>query len=162
MTSEAANQYDSLITFKKESMYFINSNEWEKALIFLEENTHFKTLSLWLTHQLARQTCIATIELLSNIRIWLSQSEDKLRWEIFEQSKSLGFNTPAGMLGLSIFWSQGSMSPEGFEPICPDPTASKGILHCVLLMLATSDIHGPEEGARNLITQWVDWESQRV
>ncbi len=57
-------------------------------------------------------------------------------------------------LALSLFWSQGSMSPEGLEAVYPEPHLSTGMLRCALLMLATRNADNPADGTRHLLMQW--------
>lgn len=81
------------------------------------------------------------------------QPEEKQRWQILEQAKKLGFSTPVGALALSQFWSHGSMSPDGLEPVYPEPELSPQMLHCALVMLVAQLAENPTDGVRQLIAR---------
>lgn len=52
--------------------------------------------------------------LLQQVRHWRVDGGDPLRHELFEQAQIVGFDNPISCLALSVFWSEGSMTPPGF------------------------------------------------
>jgi hypothetical protein len=98
--------------------------------------------------------------LLEDVSQWCRKPDDSLRWKIFEQAKVAGFGTPAGALALSLFWSQGSMSPEGAEPIYPDPTISSNMLQSALLMFVLGLADNPPESTNRFFGLWTTIEIQ--
>jgi len=131
-----------------------SDGEWEDVLTRWVKQAEPLALSLWL---LSGVRCIehtASAQLLDEMQRWYAEPDEKLRWQIFYHAEVLGFDTPAGALALSLFWSQGSMSPEGLEPVYPEPHLSGEMRRCVLLMLATRNTDNPADGTRRLLAQW--------
>jgi hypothetical protein len=129
-------------------------DEWEEALTHWVKQADPRALSLWLLRGLCHIAPPASTQLLDEMQRWYAQPEEKLRWQIFHHAEILGFDTPAGALALSLFWSQGSMSPEGLEPVYPEQHLSGEMRRCVLLMMATRNIDNPADGTRRLLAQW--------
>ena len=136
----------------------IAAGQWEEALTLWVQQASPRALSLWLIRILRGSAQPATASLLDEMQRWYAEPDEKLRWQIFHHADTLGFETPAGALALSLFWSQGSMSPEGLEPVYPQPHLSPEMRRCVLLMLAAGDPETPAEGTRQLLTQWIHQE----
>lgn len=128
--------------------------KWEQALTILVKEANPRALSLWLLSCLRHIAHSASAQLLDEMQRWYAEPDEKLRWQIFHHAEILGFDTPAGALALSLFWSQGSMSPEGLEPVYPEPHLSAEMRRCVLLMLATRNTDNPADGTRRLLAQW--------
>lgn len=139
--------------FTRRAQQFADS-EWEETLTRLAKHAEPQTLSFWLINCLRHITPPANAHLLDEMQSWYTQPDEKLRWQIFHHAETLGFDTPVGALALSLFWSRGSMSPEGLEPVYPEPHLSAEMRRCVLLMLATHDCDNPAEGTRRLLAQW--------
>lgn len=131
---------------------------WEEKLTLLVNQAEPRELSLWLLGCLRHVVSPASIHLLDEMIQWYAQADEKLRWQIFHHAEALGFETPAGALALSLFWSQGSMSPEGLEPVYPEPHLSAEMRRCVLIMLATHDTDNPADRVHQLLTQWANKE----
>lgn len=129
-------------------------DEWEEVLTRWVKQAEPRALSLWLLGRLRRCEPPSSAPLLDDMQRWVAVPDEKLRWQIFHHAEILGFDTPAGALALSLFWSQGSMSPEGLEPVYPGPHLSAGMLRCALLMLATRNADNPADGTRHLLMQW--------
>ncbi|EMM7535734.1 MULTISPECIES: DUF6931 family protein [Citrobacter] len=127
---------------------------WMDELDLWVNQAEPRALSLWLIGRLRTITHFGGLSLLDEMHHWYSQPDEKLRWQIFHHAESQGFDTPAGALALSLFWSQGSMSPEGLAPVYPEPHLSGEMLRCVLLMLAAQSADNPAEGFHHLLAQW--------
>lgn len=129
------------------------SGYWEEALLHWSQQIDFKTTVTQLTCVLRQITGVEVAPLLDDIARYDHQPEETLRWRIFEQGKTLGFNSAVGALALALFWSQGSMSPPEFEPVYPDPQLSQKILNCALVMSACQLADSPVEGVRQLFSR---------
>lgn len=88
---------------------------------------------------------------------WFFEPDDTLRRALFSKAEKIGFDSPVTLLALSIFWSEGSMSPEEYEPVYPDVSLSRQICKCILLTLACEINESPQQG---LITLFNHWKSQ--
>lgn len=130
----------------------IADGQWEEVLTVWVQQTEPRTLGLWLLGRLREMGQPA--QLLDEMQRWYAEPDEKLRWQIFHHGEIQGFDTPVGALALSLFWSQGSMSPEGLEPVYPEPHLSAQMRRCVLLMLATRNTDSPADGTRHLLAQW--------
>lgn len=158
MTDHSYPHDGSPADWQSNALQLLAIGQWEEALTLWVKQAAPHTLSLWLLGCLrtsGQQTCAPLLE---EIQHWYARPEEKLRWQIFHHAEILGFDTPAGALALSLFWSQGSMSPEGLEPVYPAPHLSAQMLRCVLLMLATQNTDSPLEGTGHLFTQWIHQE----
>lgn len=137
----------------------ISTGGWERALQLWAEHAAPAKLCVWLAARFAAEPIYHT-PLLEEIRDWPTHKSDALRWRIFSLAEVQGFDTLAGALGLSLFWSDGSMSPEGFEPVFPESNLSRQMNHCVLLMWVTQTADNPNSVTRNLLTQWINQENK--
>ncbi|MFT2793424.1 DUF6931 family protein [Serratia sp. T13T92] len=142
-----------------EALQLVSSGRWEQALQLWTEQVDPAMLCVWVAEIIALGRT-RDGQLLDEIRNWSVQKSDSLRWRIFHLAEDQGFDTPTGALGLSLFWSEGSMSLEGLEPIFPDSQLSRQMCHCMLLMWVIQSTDNPEEGARNLLTQWINEENK--
>jgi len=133
------------------------TNLWEDALACLVQDAAPEKVLGWALQQVnslpldeAARQCAA------DISQWLKTHDDALRRTIFQQAEGLGFDTPLGALGLSLFWMQGSMTPDEFEAVYPEPHLATLMLHCGLKQLAVLLAAGnaPLTGAQHLLTQW--------
>lgn len=68
-------------------------------------------------HELAQEQRV----LLQQAREWYSHGSDLLRHQLFEQAQSIGFDNPIAGLVLSVFLSEGSVTPPGIEAVYPPP-----------------------------------------
>lgn len=92
----------------------------------------------------------------ADISNWLKTYEDNYRWRIFHQAESLGFSTPAGALGLAIFWT-GSLTQPEYEAVYADEHLTPLML-CTVLRLLSIRLAGPDTpdfGARQLYSLWL-------
>lgn len=138
----------------------LDAGLWEDALEALIQQIAFPELASWVLQRFTREMSDSTPqgECLRVMRAWLSdRHEDALRYSIFEQASELGFDTPTGALGLSMFWSQGSMTPAELEPVYPEPHLAALMLHCSLKLLCVAEDPDmtPQEGATRLLQPWL-------
>ncbi|RJT36255.1 DUF6931 family protein [Rahnella woolbedingensis] len=140
--------------WQRNALQLASTEQWEKSLTLWVEHVKSHELSLWLLKRIVALQHEGSTSLLGEMQRWYVEPEEKLRWKVFYHAEKLGFDTPAGALALSLFWSQGSMSPEGLEPVYPEPHLSGLMLRCVLVMLAALDTDSPARGAAGLLTQW--------
>lgn len=139
----------------QQAAQLIADSEWEEALTHWVKQADPRELSLWMLGCMRHIAHPDSTQLLDEMQLWYAEPDEKLRWQIFHHAEILGFDTPAGALALSLFWSQGSMSPEGVEPVYPEPHLSAVMRRCVLLMLATRNDDNPADGTRRLLAQWI-------
>lgn len=144
--------------WQSDAQQLIAAGRWEEALTLWVQQTPQQALNRWLITCLRKLNCPDSAPLLEKMQHWYAQPEEKLRWQIFNDAEILGFDTPAGALALSLFWSQGSMSPEGLEPVYPEPHLSGKMSQCVLLMLATQNSDNVVASTAHLLTQWANQE----
>ena len=52
---------------------------------------------------------------------WLGDPEDEYRRAAFEAAEQASSDSPARLLGMAVFMSGGSLSPEDAPPVLPDP-----------------------------------------
>ncbi|KDY89231.1 hypothetical protein AC21_4346 [Escherichia coli 2-474-04_S3_C2] len=90
--------------------------QWQDALDFWIQNTDSLTLIKWLAQFISQSSSEEDSVLLLSIVKW-NEGDDEQRWEIFKNSESAGFSTQTGALGLSLFVSQGSLSPAPYNPV---------------------------------------------
>ncbi|MEW7314510.1 hypothetical protein AB1E22_17710 [Buttiauxella gaviniae] len=151
-------QRDAAINRPNDEQRQIIEGQWEEVITSWVQHADARSLSLWLLRNLRAMGQHNDVHLLDEMQRWYEQPDEKLRWQIFRRAETLGFDTPAGALALSLFWSQGSMSPEGLEPVYPEPHLSTEMRRCVVLMLATRNADNPAEGTQRLLTQWLNQE----
>ena len=68
-------------------------------------------------HELVQEQRI----LLQQAREWHSHGGDPLRHQLFEQAQNIGFDNPIAGLVLSIFLSEGSVTPPDIDAVYPPP-----------------------------------------
>lgn len=136
---------------KRSPQQLLEADQWEEALRQWALRFTPQTLGIRLCALLRKVTPASLHPLLEAIAQCYHQPDDTQRWAIFEQAQAVGFTTPVGALALSLFWSQGSMSPEGLEPVYPDPQLSPQMLHCALVMYVTRLAESPVDGVRQLL-----------
>lgn len=141
----------------------LSDHLWEDALEILVRHADYATLAYWLLERIS--DAISGDDEVKNclhiMRHWLAdRTDDDARRQIFTLSELQGFDTPLGALGLSLFWSQGSMTPEDAEPVFPEPQLSPLMLLCSLklLCLAEAKENPPVDGAICLLRPWLKGE----
>lgn len=129
------------------------SGEWEAALQQWAQAFPLKVVGIQLAAFMREAMPAAGSALLEAIERGFQQPDDGVRWQVFEQAKKVGFSTPVGALGLSLFWAYGSMTPAEQEPVYPDPALSPRLMYCALVMLAVQLAEDPVEGATLLFSR---------
>ncbi|NIF32448.1 hypothetical protein F3J29_09885 [Enterobacter sp. Cy-643] len=127
------------------------TEEWQNSLLELAQNFAPLTQAPKLIALLRQVTQPDLHALLDDIALQYREPSNERRWPLFERASAAGFSTLPGALALSQFWATGSMSPDGLEPVYPDPQMSPQILHSLLVILAIQLAENPAEGASQLI-----------
>lgn len=58
---------------------------------------------------------------LEAVRQWLAEPGDQHRRACWTASETSGLDTAAGLVALAVYFSEGSLSPEGLPPVAPAP-----------------------------------------
>lgn len=101
--------------------------KWQEALDFWINNTDSLTLIKWLAQFISQSSSEEDLVLLQSIFKW-KEGDDEQRWKIFKNSEAAGFSTQTGALGLSLFVSQGSLSPAPYDPVHAPSCSEKNYL----------------------------------
>lgn len=101
--------------------------QWKNALDFWINKTDSLTLIKWLAQFISQSSSEEDSVRLQSIVKW-KEGDDEQRWEIFKNSESAGFSTQTGALGLSLFLSQGSLSPAPYDPVYAPSCSEKNYL----------------------------------
>ncbi len=129
----------------------LEEGRWEEALKCWAHSLPVNRLGSQLVALLRETVPTSLHPLLSEMNQQFSQYDNARRWRIFEQAQSQDLSSPTGALALSLFWANGSMSPDDLPPVYPEPQLSSQMLECALVMLAVELGEPPVEGARHLI-----------
>lgn len=143
----------------------LNGSLWEEGLNLWLDACDSKQLRRWIAEQISDDSLAnnhAQVRLLNLIREWYMTPNDALRWSLFSLADDIGFDTPLTLLALSIFWSEGSMSPQGFEPVYPEGNLAHKMCRCALLALACERHEKPQPGLLELFTHWKAQETTHV
>lgn len=130
--------------------------KWELAISDFTESYSHHDLLTWLVNfhldDPESEGCV------KDMRRWLRHPDEELRWKIFEQAQTLGFSHRVGATGLSLFWSQGSMTAEGLEPVYPESHLSGQMLLCALKLVCVrlSEDEALSQGAYQLFSHWFE------
>ncbi|EEY3145452.1 type VI secretion protein, partial [Escherichia coli] len=106
---------NTALEFNKIVEQMLLKGKWQDALNFWIENTDSLTLIKWLAQFISQSSSEEDSVLLQSIVKW-KEGDEEQRWEIFKNAESAGFSTQSGALGLSLFISQGSLSPTSYPP----------------------------------------------
>lgn len=58
--------------------------------------------------------------------VWTAHPSDDLRRAAFKAAQAAEFNNPAGLIGMAVFFSSGSLGPPGSTEVPPEPPLSQG------------------------------------
>ena len=149
--TEAENNTVTEINKMVEQM--LAQGQWQDALDFWIQNTDSLTLIKWLAQFISQSSSEEDSVLLLSIVKW-NEGDDEQRWEIFKNSESAGFSTQTGALGLSLFVSQGSLSPAPYNPVHAPSCSEKKIIYGVLITQSCKVHDTPDEGVFVLFQHW--------
>ncbi|WP_447840907.1 DUF6931 family protein [Enterobacter bugandensis] len=130
---------------------------WEDALACLVLDAPAEKVLGWALQQVNMLPLNeAETQCASTIGQWLKTHDDALRHSLYPQAEALGFDTPLGALGLALFWMQGSMTPDKFDAVYPEPHLAPLMLQCALkqLVVQLAADNAPITGAKTLLAQW--------
>ncbi|RDA61907.1 hypothetical protein DVH07_18330 [Hafnia paralvei] len=132
--------------------YSVDNLYEDERLHQLIKNKQKKELGIQLAYLLKEMQPEKYHGLLLDITHGYQNPEDEIRWKIFNKASELGFGSPTGALALSLFWSVGSMSPIGLEPVYPPSELSTKMLHCVVMMCCNLLSDNPQIGIEKFIS----------
>lgn len=145
----------------REVHFLLEKGDWEAALLRWVKTVPPVSLATRLTALLIKVTPDSQHHFLENIIQNYHQQDEEQRWKIYEQAQEIGFDTPTGALGLSLFWSYGSLSPSGLQPVYPAPHLSLQMLHTAMIMYAVKFADSPVDGVSKLTGLKIDKEVTR-
>lgn len=133
------------------------SGAWEETLQQFVQYYSYQELIAWAVI-LPTSKDINFRQCLDDMQCWVLSPNEALRWKVFAQAQAIGFSTVVGALGLSLFWSQGSMTAAEFTPVYPQPHLPEQMLLCALKLLcvelAADDVL--PLGAHRLLSHWFE------
>ncbi|EBN7971019.1 hypothetical protein BH006_06870 [Salmonella enterica] len=134
---------------------------WDGPLTHWIENHPVEVVQEWivkygLRHQLFEGEDAR--RLATDILTYLHHHDEALRWSVFYQLDGAGIGDILGSVGLSVFWSGGSLTPEGQPPVYPPAGAATKILlsagkQLVVLCAPGNDL---SEGVRRFLGERPD------
>ncbi|WP_226572032.1 DUF6931 family protein [Mangrovibacter yixingensis] len=137
---------------------WLERGDWEMALQQWVDTHSSQVAGLCLAAVLREETPPEQHAVLDDIARCYQEHDNALRWRIFNHFAEDGFGSPVGALALALFWSKGSLAPEGVDPVYPDPALVPQMLHTTMLLLAAQLNTSPVEGARLLLNRCMTWE----
>ncbi|MEN4908711.1 DUF6931 family protein [Rahnella bonaserana] len=159
LSPEALATHNPLQSTAENAMRLMQAGQWEDALACLAAQEPQEKLMAWalqqtLNHMTSHEQPVQ--QCASEIQQWLAERDDARRFRVFQLAEKLGFDTPVGALGLSLFWMDGSMTPAEFDAVYPETHLSRLMLLCALKLLsieiAAED--PPLKGAQTLLAEW--------
>ena len=126
---------------------------WLDALDFWINNTDSLVLIRWLAQFISQLSPEEDSLLLQSIVRW-KEGDDEQRWEIFRHAESVGFSTQTGALGVSLFVSQGRLSPAPYDPVYAPSCSEKKIIYGILMHQSNKYYDAPDEGVFFLFRHW--------
>lgn len=159
LTPEALAVYNSLQSGAENASQLMMAEKWEDALASIVADSPQEKLMAWalqqtLNHMTSHEQPVQ--QCASEIQQWLAERDDARRFRVFQLAEKLGFDTPVGALGLSLFWMDGSMTPAEFDAVYPEPHLSRLMLLCALKLLSVEIAaeDPPLKGAQTLLAEW--------
>lgn len=137
------------------------AGEWEETLRDFTERYPYRDLLAWIVN-FPLDEAPESQRCLNDMRRWIAKPDEDLRRQIFTQAQTIGFSHVVGALGLSLFWSQGSMTAVELEPVYPQLHLSGLMLLCALKLLC-SELAADDtlpQGAHRLLSHWFGQQSQ--
>ncbi|MBI0278600.1 hypothetical protein I6H07_22975 (plasmid) [Hafnia alvei] len=159
MSGEGLMQFNTARSGYENALGLLENRQWEDALACLVLEGELEETMGWVLQRFTTgaEPLSDLAQLCANdISQWLNSHDETLRWRIFQQAETLGFDTPLGALGLSVFWMRGSMTPTEFDAVYPEPHLAPLMVHCALKLLsvALAGDNAPYIGAQTLLTEW--------
>ncbi|EQA1624833.1 DUF6931 family protein [Enterobacter asburiae] len=157
MSPEGIAELRDSVSWQENMLTLLTAARWEDALAYWVNACAPEKLIAWLVPHVVRtlpQSASARA-FEADIRHWLKTYEDNCRWRLFHQAESLGFATPSGALGLSIFWT-GSLTQPEYEAVYAEKHLPPLML-CTVLRLLSIRLAGsfpPCCGAQQLFSLW--------
>ncbi|WP_277972975.1 DUF6931 family protein [Pantoea agglomerans] len=157
MSPEGIAEIRDSVSWQENMRTLLTPARWEDALAYWINACTPEEIITWLLPHVCRtlpqneSTCAFE----ADIRHWLKTHEDNCRWRIFHQAEMLGFATPSGALGLSVFWT-GSLTQPEYEAVYAEKHLCPLML-CAALRLLSIRLAGalpPYSGAQQLYSQW--------
>jgi hypothetical protein len=115
--------------------------------------------AIWWACVTARGTELAPpdAECLDRAIAWAYEPDEAKRRACMEAAERLSFEGPAAYAALSVFWSGGSMAPEGMPEVPPDPSlAAIGVGASVLLAVAAGEPRSQDRRFEEAIERGLD------
>lgn len=137
----------------------LSSPDWEEGVARWVEDTPAERLIAWLLTGIQATPGGQDKEVMQcveEIRRWLAGRDDDCRWRIFQQAETLGFSSPAGAVGLAVFWLGGSMTPAQYEPVYAEKHLVPLMLNTAIKLLSIGQAadNPPFTGAEQLWSRW--------
>ena len=71
---------------------------------------------------------------------WLAKPTDEQRRAAFKAGEAAEFNNPAGLIGMAVLFSSGSLAPAGQAEVLPEPhLAANAVANAVILAAVMTD-----------------------
>ena len=144
---------NSILEINKTVEQMLAKEKWQEALNFWVNNSDSLILIKWLAKSISQSSSEEDAIFLQSIVKW-QEGEDEERWEIFKNAESVGFTTQPGALGLSLFISQGSISPPPYDPVYAPSYSEKKIIYGILINQSCIVSDTPEAGVVCLFQHW--------
>jgi len=144
---------NSMLEVNKTVEQMLAKDKWQDALNFWINNTDSLILIKWLAKSISQSSSEEDDVFLQSIVKW-QEGDDEERWAIFKKSESVGFTTQLGALGLSLFISQGSISPPPYDPVYAPSYSEKKIIYGILINQSCIVSDTPDVGVVCLFQHW--------
>ncbi|WP_433960500.1 DUF6931 family protein [Escherichia coli] len=144
---------NSILEINKTVEQMLAKEKWQEALNFWVNNSDSLILIKWLAKSISQSSSEEDAIFLQSIVKW-QEGEDEERWEIFKNAESVGFTTQPGALGLSLFISQGSISPPPYDPVYAPSYSEKKIIYGILINQSCIVSDTPDVGVVCLFQHW--------
>src|SRR5207237_2007409 len=77
---------------------------------------------------------------LQSAEAWIAKPTDEQRRSAFKAGEAAEFNNPAGLIGMAVFFSHGSLGPSGQAEVLPEPQlCGNSVANAVILAAVMTD-----------------------
>jgi len=172
VSASAAEEICSRATLSPEAMALLSpALSPQSFLASLVEGSHFSDAvrflafalppreGVWWACVTARGTELTApdADCLERVVAWAYEPDDGKRRACMEAAEGLNFEGAAAYAALSVFWSGGSMAPEGMPEAPPDPSlCAIGVGASVLLAVASGDPQAADRRFAEAIERGMD------